>query len=402
MSLQFVPSRDHPQASQPISRHTTSGINVTLNSLPPTPRPPNTLRFLYQNCNGVSNTRFELASLFTQASTLEPSIIGITETNLDWNQHHKATKPFLQSVKSTWPTNNTITACADETQQSPTAYQPGGCAQLALNNIVPRHQHKGKDHTGMGRWTVQHFKGTNHRGLVVYTVYRVSQNSPNGLGMKTAYLQQLRVLNRAGIIGAQPKEQILIDLAPEITSNTANGNEIIVMIDANSDLSDRDLSHFLACTNLVDLFHHEDLQLPTRSPGTKRIDFIFGTPRVADATRAVGYLPWNVPFTSDHLGLYLDLAEDQLLGSSLLDPARPSTRRLRSTAPRRCNLYLTTLDKHCRANNILNRITKLYNKCKNSRVLSASERRAFQNIDTELTGYMLSAEHHCCHSQTTY
>ena len=86
----------------------------------------------------------------------------------------------------------------------------------------------------MGRWTVQHFKGQGTTGLVVYTVYRVSQTTASGLGVKTAFLQQQRVLNRAGVIGSNPKEQVLIDLTLEINANRNNGYNILVLMDANS------------------------------------------------------------------------------------------------------------------------------------------------------------------------
>lgn len=135
------------------------------------------------------------------------------------------------------------------------------------------------------------------------------------------------------------------------------------MIDANSNLADRDLHQFVANTNLLNIIHQDDLQPPTRWPGTKCINFVFGTTRVASSIKAVGYLPWKSPFTSDHLVLYIDFAKDHLFGSNTLDPAHPNQRQLKSLAPKQCKLYLKALDKHCRANSLLNRITKLYEKC---------------------------------------
>ena len=402
MSPAVIPSSSNRPTPPPSSTNTPSGTLITINQLSLNPRPNNTLRIIFQNCNGISPTRCELATLFSTANQLEPSLLGLAETNIDWNQHTKATTPFLRAIRSLWPHNKTITACADESHHSPTAYQPGGCAQITLNNLSPRHRNKSKDHTGMGRWTTQYFHGQRDHGLVIYTVYRVSQNSATGLGVKTAYLQQQRVLNRAGVIGAQPKEQVLIDLAPEITTNIENGNEVLVLMDANTAINDRDLTTFLATTSLYDLFHHDTLQLPTRWPGTKRIDFIFGTRHIANNVKALGYLPWDIPFTSDHIGLYVDLAESQIFGTNILDPAQPSQRRLRSTAPGRCDRYLRHLKKCVTANNLHQRMSDLYTKCLDHRHISARDRHKFQNIDKELTQYMLSAEKHCCHSQTKH
>ena len=381
---------------------TNTGTHITINVLPKIPRPRNTIRIVFQNCNGISPTKIELSSTLSTINNLEPSAIGLAETNVDWNQHSKATKPFMQSVKALWPHKKSITSCADESQHSPTAYQPGGCAQISINNLAPRHRSKSKDHTGMGRWTVQHFKGQDTAGLVIYTVYRVSQTTASGLGVKTAFLQQQRVLNRAGVIGPNPKEQVLIELTLEINANRNNGYDILVLMDANSSINDRHLSSFLQNTSLQDLLHHDSLDIQTRWPGTKRIDFMFGTRRIAESVKSIGYLPWNCPLVSDHLGLYLDIDETKIFGKNILDPAQLSSRRLRSTAPQRRARYLTHLMKCVTSNNLHQRLLRLHEKCQHTQKISSRDKQTYQNIDRELTKYMLSAERQCCHSQTKY
>ena len=146
---------------------------------------------------------------------------------------------------------------------------------------------------------------------------------------------------------------------------------MLVLMDANSSINDRHLSSFLQNTSLQDLFHHDSLDIPTRWPGTKRIDFMFGTRRIAESVKSIGYLPWNCPLVSDHLGLYLDIKETKIFGKNILDPAQLSNRRLRSTAPQRRARYLTHLMKCVTSNNLHQRLVTLHEKCKHTQKFQA-------------------------------
>eukprot|EP00957_Ditylum_brightwellii_P072581 5515762-Ditylum_brightwellii.AAC.1 len=87
-------------------------------------------------------------------------------------------------------------------------------------------------------------------------------------------------------------------------------------MDANND--DQVQSDFrrLYCQNdLVDVFAHLHpgiTQPNTYQRGDNRIDYIFITPALKPALRSTGFLPFNVPFTSDHGAAYADFDEEIL------------------------------------------------------------------------------------------
>ena len=271
MSTQTQTTCQMPQATSTTSTHqppsrpplptkdrtTPDGTRHTTNKLPPLPRPHNTIRIIFQNCNGLKTTKSDLATNLSSINHLDISLIGLAETNLDWNQKSRTTEPFLKSIKSIWPHNRTTVTCSTESHNSPTGHQPGGCAQMSFGNLVPRHRSTTNDESGMGRWTSQLFQGKNNRCLRIFTAYRVSQTSSRGLGLRTAYMQQQRALNNAGLTRTSPRQRVLVDLARAIKASTDDAEDVVLLMDSNADLTETHLSNFLAQTNLHDVFHDD-------------------------------------------------------------------------------------------------------------------------------------------------
>ena len=80
-------------------------------------------------------------------------------------------------------------------------------------------------------------------------------------------------------------------------------------IDANTDLSHRDLGKILSRSGLKDVlgFKHGIDRPSTYIRGTAAIDFIFATEAVINAVQAGGMLSFNNGIQSDHRVLWLDL-----------------------------------------------------------------------------------------------
>eukprot|EP00957_Ditylum_brightwellii_P198845 15156457-Ditylum_brightwellii.AAC.1 len=81
------------------------------------------------------------------------------------------------------------------------------------------------------------------------------------------------------------------------------------------DAEGTDLCTFLIENELVDAFHH--LHPDAIPPNTyqcieNRIDYIFITPALTPVLKAVGFLPFNVPFLTDHGSIFADFEEDIL------------------------------------------------------------------------------------------
>ena len=150
---------------------TTSGIQHSINNLPTLPRPQHTLRIVFQNCQGMKPTKSDIATNLSSLNQLDTSLVGLAETNLDWNQKKQTTEPILKAIKTIWPHNKTSFVCSNESHNSKSAHQPGGCMQLSISNLAARHSTNLNDDSGMGRWTSQRFQGKHNHSVQIFTAY---------------------------------------------------------------------------------------------------------------------------------------------------------------------------------------------------------------------------------------
>ena len=116
---------------------------------------------------------------------------------------------------------------------------------------------KGSD-TKLGRWSWMQFRGRHGTKVLVITAYQVSQTSAQGLGMVTFYIQQWRTLAKMKT-KVNPRAQFWEDLTHFITTATADQAKVLLMLDANADMSDLEFSSFLVECGLQDL--HDDCDI---------------------------------------------------------------------------------------------------------------------------------------------
>ena len=107
-----------------------------------------------------------------------------------------------------------------------------------------------------------------------------------------------------------PRRLFFKDFQKFIDKCHANNEELIIGIDANdTDNEGTDLNGFLMENDLVDAFRHlhPDTTPPhTYQQSSNRLDYIFVTPALTPALKASGFLPFNVPFFSDHGALFAE------------------------------------------------------------------------------------------------
>ena len=136
------------------------------------------------------------------------------------------------------------------------------------------------------------------------------------------------------------------------------------MIDANEGCgAGSAIDRLISVCGLVDahtlVATQEGAPPPTYQRGSKKIDFILITPRVATAVKAVSILPLHDGYLSDHRALMLDL-DSRVLFSSATSPVivQPS-RRLTSTNPVALRKYTQCLLKYIADNKIADKVAKL-------------------------------------------
>jgi len=136
------------------------------------PKPETTTRLVFANVNGLGSTGPEQICILDAFRALDPSIIGITETQLDTTKYETTTRPFLRHVKSLWQHNSTLLANSKETFIN--LWKPGGVAQIVVGGSKIRLRKADRDPTGMGRWVSHTLVGTNGIPLTIITSYGVS------------------------------------------------------------------------------------------------------------------------------------------------------------------------------------------------------------------------------------
>eukprot|EP00957_Ditylum_brightwellii_P108712 8292384-Ditylum_brightwellii.AAC.1 len=94
----------------------------------------------------------------------------------------------------------------------------------------------------------------------------------------------------------------------------AQEEELIIGIDANdTDRATTDFRRLSKQCDLVDVFTHlhpDETPPHTYQRGGNRIDYILITPALIPALRSTGFLPFNIPFMSDHGSAYADFDEE--------------------------------------------------------------------------------------------
>ena len=220
----------------------------------------------------------------------------------------------------------------------------------------------------MGRYAWQQILLDGTRHLIIITAYRIAQDNVTNCGLTTSAMQQWRKLTSDGVPNPNPRQQFLHDLGHFVQAHIMVGNEVIVMIDANSSNDDVTITTFLDTYGLFDLMHDylPDRQPPTYQCGRSKIDHIWGTPGVLTATIHASILPFGHGPNSDHAILYLDLSFTTLTdisSHSLYDPTHPGFHNLWLTDIKAANEYIQTVRTGFYAKNIFNRIAIIVSHC---------------------------------------
>ena len=103
-----------------------------------------------------------------------------------------------------------------------------------------------------------------------------------------------------------------MDLGKFLAEKQAEGDEIILQLDANTVSTDTEWRNFLTSHNLVDLHGiiSADPFPNSYATGSKKIDYILGTSTCAEAVRRGGIRNFTKGPHSDHRGMYLDFDSD--------------------------------------------------------------------------------------------
>ena len=174
--------------------------------------PTTHLRKVFQNCNTLSKDHFTCFSYLKKVKLLEPHIVGLAETNLNWSHFDTKTSVY-SSLKARWPQQRVATTHLDGAFPSCPSTQAGGCLQLTSGRTSGRVQGSFSD--PMGRCCSQTLQGVSNHQITIITAYRVCQTARSGL--LTAYKQQQQqqqqyLITPTNALHSNPKQDMIKDL----------------------------------------------------------------------------------------------------------------------------------------------------------------------------------------------
>jgi hypothetical protein len=311
------------------------------------------IRVIFVNIHGIpsladhpKNTMIREAINKTGAS-----IIGLAETNLDWNRLNGKNKWEDRSFG--WWEDMTSTHCNNILEQPKHHYQPGGNLQITRGKCRYRIIGSGRDKSNMGRWTWQRISGKTGISTRIITAYRPCKSK----GLTTTYMQQRRILDVRKIRNC-PRMQMIDDLTEEIKEWLDNGEQIILMIDLNDDVT-RGLAHDkLKAIGLQESIttRHGNSQPSTCNRGNKAIDGMYVSSTIM--IQKGGYCPFNT-FPSDHRALWIDVTINNICGNNMAPVLHPQARRLKCNDPKIQKKWTTLYLKALAEQNAIQRVYKL-------------------------------------------
>ena len=188
---------------------------------------PKHCRIGFVNINGLglSSTNNKNQEFYSFITHYDFDIFGMAETNVNW-QAVPISDRLHERSRSWWPLRHVSYSYLRQDQAlRDTRHQFGGTAVWTRNSMVHRVAFSGKD--SYGRWAWTRLRGLNNRWLQVVAAYcPCLSQEPNSV-----YQQQLRNFPPSK---PEPRQSFLTDLHQELTTWIAEGDAILVMLDANS------------------------------------------------------------------------------------------------------------------------------------------------------------------------
>ena len=229
----------------------------------------------FLNVNGLPRNKHKEknTSLLRKLYNYNFHVIGLTEPNLHWPSLPSSHR-WDERIHNVWESSHSSLAY-NTTDHAPGEWQPGGCIQLSIDRAAHRVISSGRDPLGLGRWTWTRYRGRHDVTLRVITAYRPCVQAM--AGERTVHRQHERFFNRIGDTRC-PRTAMGEDLCRAISEWQESGDQIILMLDANENVSTGSFHlslHQLGLTEAISHRHHLLGGAPTHNRGSFPIDGSF-------------------------------------------------------------------------------------------------------------------------------
>ena len=211
---------------------------------------------------------------------------------------------------------------------------------ILTNTMSPRVIGKGKDPTGLGRWTWTRLRGKD-RAVTMISAYRSCK--PSTVGIQTVYEQHARALP----LDQEPRSQFLLDLRKSIAKIQSTGDVVFVGMDLNDPIERHNFQKFFAELNMHEaiLFTHQKTIPPPAKNilnlETYPIDGLWCS-NCINPVRA-GYSKFGEGILLDHRTLWAEFQHDEVFGSN--DKVQHKVAQLKPNDPRDVAKYVARSSK---------------------------------------------------------
>eukprot|EP00957_Ditylum_brightwellii_P139506 10632453-Ditylum_brightwellii.AAC.1 len=250
-----------------------------------------------------------------------------------------------------------MTSCTPE--HTTTDYQPDGTATLV--------------------------NGKNNRKVTIISAYRVYENTLKEAGLKTCWKQQWQQLCKCGYADPDPRKLFPHNFNKFIEAWLEQDEKLIIGMDANEvDTPNSDIEEFYNIHDLIEVFSHKypDITPPnTYQWSNNKINYLFTTPTLIPAIKAVGFLLFNIPFLTDHGSIFTDFDKEILLLGQVNNLIDWSSRNLITSNPKCRDRYVNILNEVFDCNNICARVEKLYTDIKHTNISTTTAIEQHEQID---------------------
>ena len=348
------------------------------------------IRVYCQNVCGIyDRDGIGLDSAFKEVKQAGADIFTFNETHGD-ESNAIARRVTRLSKQRMWKENNEDCKIVHSSSTASVLNftKPGGNMVGITGSLVGRVRDTITD--PYGRWCGYTLIGRDNKEIMVLTAYNVSQYKNAKVGEDTLFNQQIALYKLNNIREPDPKKQFIEDLTVLITEARAQDKDIILTGDFNELVGDESngMAKVLSAGGLTDAHSHQHgiVDITTYTRGTKRLDYVFVTPRLVDHILRSGYEPFHARIASDHRGYFVDFALEGFLDRQLPSIFSASSRAIRGTHPSNITKYVEYLDGFLKERDI-------YRKVKEQKYWY--EKDKLEKLDRIITKGMLEAEDQC-------
>eukprot|EP00957_Ditylum_brightwellii_P123085 9384978-Ditylum_brightwellii.AAC.1 len=123
-------------------------------------------------------------------------------------------------------------------------------------------------------------------------------------------------------------------------------------------------------------------------------------PSLTPALKAVGFLPFNIPFLTDHGSLFTNFKEDILFLGALDNPLDQNQRKLVANNPTCRGKYVKILMNLFNDHKVCKKVAKLQRQVNEKSITLNEAISVYEKLNQQITEVMLSAKNHCRKGKT--